>query len=99
MKTLMLLFLTVSLSQPAFSYDEAHKKQPSSDHAVIKEKTGQQEAYENSDTLSTNQSATSRDTYKSEGTYKTCKDDRGVWLHSGDTGYAACMGNAKMMKR
>lgn len=99
MKTLLLLILTVSLSQPAFSKDDAHKSQPSSDHAATKEKTGQQDVYENSDTLSTNQSATSRDTYKSEGVYKSCKDDRGVWLRSGDVGYASCMGNTKMMKR
>jgi hypothetical protein len=98
MKIMMLLFLTVSLSQPAFS-DDAHKKAPSTDHAVTKEKTGQQDVYEESDTLKTNQSSTTRQEYKSEGNYKTCRDANGSWLKPGDTGYADCMNNTKMMKR
>lgn len=97
MKFLTLLFLTVTLSFSTHAAD-ASKKAPSTDQSAIKGKTGQQKTYEASDSISTDQSSTTRKDSQSPDT-KACKDSNGSWIRSGDSGYAACMGEDKMIKR
>lgn len=54
-------------------------------------------AYDNADTIRTGQSATKRE-YQYDGT-RSCRDDNGTWLRSGDIGYAACLDNKNTMKK
>lgn len=97
MKFLTLLFLTLTLSFSTHAADES-KKAPSTDQSAIKGKTGQQKTYEGSDSISSEQSSTTRkDSLSTDA--KACKDSNGSWIRSGDTGYATCMGEDKMIKR
>lgn len=97
MKIMLLLFLTISLSSTsAFSSIANRKAAPSSDNSITKEKTGQQESLEHSDTLKSTQSSTAR---KSDWSKKSCRTIDGTWLRAGDMGYAACMDHASMMKK
>ena len=98
MKFLTLLFLTATLSFSTHAV-EANKKAPSTDQSAAKGKTGQQKTYEGSDSLSTEQSATTRNNQVNKVDTKVCKDSNGSMIRPGDVGYATCMSEDKAMNR
>lgn len=107
MKYALMLILTISLSGPTYAYMTAVARSaaPSSDEPSTgsmrePEKTYDRtyHDYDNSDTIQTGQSATKRD-YQYDSNVKSCRTMNGVWLRTGEKGYAACMESKNTLKK
>lgn len=104
MKYALMLILTISLSGPTYAYDTvARTAAPSSDEPStgtrnMRDQERTYHDYDNSDTIQTGQSATKRE-YQYDSNVKTCRTMNGVWLRTGDKGYAACMDSTQTMKK
>lgn len=105
MKYALMLILTISLSGQAYSFETAVARTaaPSSDEpSTGSSRTYEQDRtyhdYDNSDTVQTGQSATKRE-YQYDTNFKSCRTMNGVWLRTGDKGYAACMDSTQTLKK
>lgn len=101
MKHVMLLILTISLSNQVYAETSVNRAAaPSSDVSITDQPNGQQlySDYDNSDLIQTGQSATRRE-YQYEEKVKACRSIEGAWLRAGEIGYSSCMENSQTMKK
>lgn len=103
MKYALILLLTFSLSSLTYAYETevSRTSAPSSDEPSftnVKEKEAADPEYYNTDSVRGGQSATKRD-YQYDSNIKMCRTMNGIWLTTGDRGYAACMDSSQTLKK
>lgn len=97
-----MLILTISLSgyinAANATAPSADESSTASNNSYRNDPVRTYHGYDNSDSVQTGQSATKRE-YQYDSTVKSCRSVNGVWLRTGDRGYAACMDNSQTLKK